>query len=86
MSSSQTTNRVQPVKGKGEIEGWKERCKMENVQEIMETVDLISSGYEWTCPDDECQSFNREIEATDVVVCPECGRSYGVGEVHHAIG
>lgn len=49
----------------------------------MKSVELIASGYEWTCP--ECEAFNREIELTEMVECPECGEKFQVGEYYHAI-
>jgi len=46
-------------------------------------VDLIASGYEWICPN--CETFNEEIEATDIVVCKGCRLSFKVNSVEHAI-
>jgi DNA-directed RNA polymerase subunit RPC12/RpoP len=48
----------------------------------METVDLIASGYEWSCP--KCGELNREIEITENVKCSKCGGEFEVGEVNHA--
>lgn len=48
----------------------------------METVDLIASGYEWTCP--KCDALNKEIEITETVKCSECGIEFEIGDVNHA--
>lgn len=40
----------------------------------METVDLIPSGYEWTCP--KCDTLNEEIEEVKEVKCNECGKEF----------
>lgn len=50
----------------------------------METVDLIASGYEWTCP--KCDTLNREIAIKETVKCANCGEEFEVGEVDHAYG
>ena len=47
-------------------------------------VDIIASGYEWICPD--CQAYNREIEATQLVTCKDCGRVFYTNPPEHAIG
>ena len=56
-------------------------------------VDMIASGYEWTCPncDHGASSgvhdpLNKEIETKDKVACPKCKSTYQVGEVLHANG
>ena len=48
------------------------------------TVDLIASGYEWICPDPDCDALNHEIEIKDVVTCKECDKEYSVNSVEHA--
>ena len=50
----------------------------------MKTVELIASGYEWTCP--ECGKLRNEIEITAEVYCPECDARFEVLEFHHAHG
>lgn len=50
----------------------------------LESVELIASGYEWTCP--HCDNLNREIELNEEVECEECGRTFSTGEAHHAFG
>ncbi len=41
-----------------------------------EIVDLIASGYEWTCP--SCEKLNEEMEIPkDFVIC-ECGQSFRI--------
>lgn len=58
---------------------------MNNENKIEEqTVTLIASGYEWVCPDEECEHFNREIEITDTVTCRKCSKTYNVDEAYHA--
>ncbi len=47
-------------------------------------VDLIASGYEWTCP--RCEHFNHEIEITYSVQCENCGREWETNDAHHAHG
>ncbi len=54
----------------------------DNLEE--ESVDLISSGYEWTCP--HCDQLNREIEITETVKCSKCDKVYSVFDAYHAIG
>ena len=55
-----------------------------------ETVELIASGYEWTCPhcseDSAIDVVQHEIEVVDFVTCDECGRDFKVDEAYHAIG
>ena len=48
------------------------------------SVDLIASGYEWVCP--LCENFNREIQVTGQVYCPECHRQFIVTDYNHAVG
>lgn len=50
--------------------------------EHLEQVNLIASGYEWTCP--KCEILHTEIEVTKTVYCFRCKKYYEVGEVHHA--
>ena len=50
----------------------------------VESVELIASDYEWTCPD--CETLNHEIEINEWVTCKECDHEYRVNEYHHAIG
>ena len=49
----------------------------------MKTVELIASGYEWTCP--ECDKLNHEIEVTVTVKC-KCGQSYSTMPPEHCYG
>jgi uncharacterized protein (DUF983 family) len=48
----------------------------------METVSLISAGYEWTCP--HCDTLNHEIEITETVACEQCGVEFEVSDADHA--
>jgi DNA-directed RNA polymerase subunit RPC12/RpoP len=38
------------------------------------SVELIASGYEWTCP--KCSRLNNEIEVTETVTCPGCNTTF----------
>lgn len=49
-----------------------------------EAVDLIASGYEWTCP--VCNTLNHEIETQTEVTCQTCQIILGTDETHHAYG
>jgi DNA-directed RNA polymerase subunit RPC12/RpoP len=49
----------------------------------LETVDLIASGYEWTCP--KCEMLNEEIEVAEKVSCRNCRRIFKVQDYQHAI-
>lgn len=50
----------------------------------MQQVDMIASGYEWTCP--VCDHLNSEFEILEKVTCVECGETYEVNSVEHAYG
>ena len=39
------------------------KSDIDGTLDIDETVDVIASGYEWTCP--KCEHFNTEIEYTE---------------------
>ena len=45
-----------------------------------EPVDLIASGYEWTCP--ECGDLIKEIGIKEHVT--HCGRNYETAPAEHA--
>ncbi len=47
-----------------------------------EEVELIASGYEWTCP--ACDELNSLIETTESVTCKECGRDFKVDSYAHS--
>lgn len=51
-----------------------------------DSVEIIASGYEWTCPN--CEHFNHEIEVPkdEHVTCPSCHHTFEVSEYHHAMG
>lgn len=51
-----------------------------------ESVDVIASGYEWTCLAERCEHLNHEIEFKEWVVCSECGRGYTTNPPDHAMG
>jgi len=53
-------------------------------EDILESVELIASGYEWTCPD--CETCNGEIEVTETVTCRKCKEMFPVSAHNHAIG
>jgi hypothetical protein len=46
------------------------------------TVDLIASGYEWTCPNDG--TLNAEIDAPETVICTKCHRRFRASTPEHA--
>jgi len=49
-------------------------------------VDLLSSGYEWTCP--ACKHLNTVSAAstTESVRCAECKIGFTVNTIHHCNG
>lgn len=47
------------------------------------SVELIASGYEWTCP--ECNQYNKVIEVSTEVTCGTCEKTFQVRDYHHAI-
>ena len=49
--------------------------------EKLEAVDLIVSGYEWTCPC--CGNLNKEIEITYIAECLDCGDHFRTGTADH---
>jgi len=46
------------------------------------TVNLIASGYDWTCPG--CSTKNHEIEVVAEVCCSKCKAEFLVGDTIHA--
>ena len=48
-----------------------------------ERVNIIASGYEWTCPG--CDELNNVICHTEMVTC-KCGKSYCTEDPDHARG
>ena len=60
-----------------------EVLKMETF-DILENVELMASGYEWTCP--YCPYVvNKENEITETVTCRKCKRIFNVSEYEHAL-
>jgi len=52
-----------------------------------QSVELIASGYEWTCPNPKCEEYlNKEIEVKEKVKCRKCRRTFIVVDYQHAIG
>jgi len=52
--------------------------------DILENVELMASGYEWTCP--YCPYVvNKENEITETVTCRKCKRIFNVSEYEHAL-
>lgn len=49
-----------------------------------ETVDVIASGYEWTCP--KCKNFNNEIQSLEHVKCKECETVFNTQPPEHCYG
>lgn len=63
----------------------KRKKKAEALRElVMETVDIIASGYEWVCPN--CETLNDEIEVKEDVKCKRCGDYFVTNCPEHAIG
>ena len=56
--------------------------KQEVEEKVEKYVDLIASGYEWTCP--ECECFNKIMGVSPTIECDNCSKEFEVGEVHHA--
>lgn len=50
----------------------------------MKTVIIIASGYEWICPNKDCEHCNKEIEVTENVTCKECDEQFEVEDYLHA--
>jgi len=50
----------------------------------MKTVDIQASGYEWWCPD--CETYNKEIEVTEIVKCRSCKKEFRTNPAEHAYG
>lgn len=46
------------------------------------TVELIASGYEWTCPN--CDHFHVIVEVTETVKCNGCHKVYKTDSPEHA--
>lgn len=51
----------------------------ENIQRL-EYIDLIVSGYEWTCPN--CGLLNNEPIESIIVNCVECESIYRVNQTY----
>ncbi len=51
-----------------------------------ERVDIIASGYEWTCP--TCDTLNKEISCPEVVTCSreDCRVSFFTDSPEHCMG
>lgn len=58
---------------------------MEEVNEhiIHKNVDVIASGYEWTCPN--CGELNKEYEYRKDYYCSSCGVHVETSLPEHAI-
>lgn len=50
-------------------------------------VDIIASGYEWSCPDCETSVNTRTSEIVDgIVECPCCGAEFETNPSEDAFG
>jgi len=58
------------------------RAQMSKTRRSKKTVELIASGYEWTCP--RCGDFQREIEAKAKVTCGKCNTEFATDAPEHA--
>lgn len=47
-------------------------------------VDLMSAGYEWTCPN--CSIHHTEIEWKSKVTCDNCKHEFTTNQPEHALG
>lgn len=66
------------------VSAYVRECEQDNDTETGETVSLIASGYEWTCP--KCDTLNNEIKTRENVTCRHCGASWPVDSYDHAEG
>lgn len=46
----------------------------------VETVEMVASGYEWTCPN--CGKLNHTSMATEKVECEDCNYVYPAREAN----
>lgn len=53
-------------------------------EDVLDTIDLIASGYEWTCP--WCNRLYQEIEAKEKVYCKFCLMEFETNPPDHAYG
>jgi len=53
-------------------------------KEKLPLVDVIASGYEWTCP--ECDTLNHEIEYKEFYVCQNCKQEVRADIPDHCYG
>lgn len=49
---------------------------------IKERVNIIASGYEWTCPG--CETNNTEISHAAIVRCEKCEKAYFTDNPDHS--
>jgi hypothetical protein len=56
--------------------------QMSKTRKSKKAVELIASGYEWTCP--LCGDFQREIEAKAKVTCGKCNTEFATEPPEHA--
>jgi len=77
LSSLNLVKRKNNFKSKEDKERW-----IKDMYEESNSVDLIASGYEWTC--EHCNSLNKEIEITGTVICKKCCEEYFVSNIEHA--
>ena len=47
-----------------------------------QSVALLASGYEWSCP--RCEHLNHEIEVVETARCRKCRRAFVVAGAEHA--
>lgn len=56
--------------------------RFKDKSDIPETVDVIASGYEWTCL--ICERLYHEIAWKDKVTCTRCHREFEAAAPEHA--
>jgi transcription elongation factor Elf1 len=61
---------------------YQEKTQMSKTRKSKKTVELIASGYEWTCP--RCGNFQCEIEAKAKVTCGTCKTEFAAESPEHA--
>jgi len=57
---------------------------MDEIEYEEKTVTLISSGYDWDCPECDNQNHTIEIPTDRVVTCPSCKKKFKVSDIYSA--
>jgi hypothetical protein len=54
--------------------------------DLRETVEIVAKGYEWLCPNPQCEEMQEEDTIRPDVpdlTCQSCGANYIKGEARH---